>query len=151
MKPNEVKITVPSSLENLSLIRAMVKTYLELHQVSQRDVFQLLSVVDELSTNVVEHGYEYKPGDIILEIQKSNDIIRLVVEDNGVGFDVKELEKKEQKADKKHTHIGLVNTQQMLRTVYGEEATMEIQSEIDAGTCVTICLPLEKEVPLCGE
>ena len=64
---------------------------------------------------------------------------------------MKELEKKEQKADKKHTHIGLVNTQQMLRTVYGEEATMEIQSEIDAGTCVTICLPLEKEVPLCGE
>ena len=56
MKLNEVKITVPSSLENLSLIRAMVKTYLELHQVSQRDVFQLLSVVDELSTNVVEHG-----------------------------------------------------------------------------------------------
>ena len=34
MKPNEVKITVPSSLENLSLIRAMVKTYLEVHQGS---------------------------------------------------------------------------------------------------------------------
>ena len=95
MKPNEVKITVPSSLENLSLIRAMVKTYLELHQVSQRDVFQLLSVVDELSTNVVEHGYEYKPGDIILEIQKSHDIIRLVVEDNGVGFDEEKLSKEE--------------------------------------------------------
>lgn len=95
MKPNEVKITVPSSLENLSLIRAMVKTYLELHQVSQRDVFQLLSVVDELSTNVVEHGYEYKHGDIILEIQKSNDIIRLVVEDNGVGFDEEKLSKEE--------------------------------------------------------
>lgn len=95
MKPNEVKITVPSSLENLSLIRAMVKTYLELHQVSQRDVFQLLSVVDELLTNVVEHGYEYKPGDIILEIQKSNDIIRLVVEDNGVGFDEEKLSKEE--------------------------------------------------------
>lgn len=61
----------------------------------QRDVFQLLSVVDELSTNVVEHGYEYKPGDIILEIQKSNDIIRLVVEDNGVGICEEKLSKEE--------------------------------------------------------
>ena len=42
-----------------------------------------------------EHGYEYKPGDIILEIQKSNDIIRLVVEDNGVGFDEEKLSKEE--------------------------------------------------------
>ena len=39
MRPNEVKITVPSSLENLSLIRAMVKTYLEIHQVSQDSCF----------------------------------------------------------------------------------------------------------------
>lgn len=95
MKTNEVKITVPSSLENLSLIRAMVKTYLELQKVSARDVVQLLSVVDELSTNVVEHGYEYKPGDIILEIHKSNDVVRLVVEDNGVGFDKEKMSKEE--------------------------------------------------------
>lgn len=95
MRTNEVKITVPSSLENLSLIRAMVKTYLELQQVSQRDIVQILSIVDELSTNVVEHGYQYKAGDIILEIQKSNDIIRLVVEDNGVGFDERKLSKEE--------------------------------------------------------
>lgn len=33
--------------------------------------------------------------DIILEIQKSNDIIRLVVEDNGVGFDEEKLSKEE--------------------------------------------------------
>ena len=92
---NIIRMSIPSSLENLSLIRAMVKTYLELHQVSQRDVFQLLSVVDELSTNVVEHGYKYKPGDIILEIQKSNDIIQLIVEDNGIGFDEEKLSKEE--------------------------------------------------------
>ena len=54
-----------------------------------------MSVVDELSTNVVEHGYKYKPGDIILEIQKSNDIIQLIVEDNGIGFDEEKLSKEE--------------------------------------------------------
>lgn len=88
-------MSIPSSLENLSLIRALVKTYLEVQHINEKDIFQLLSVVDELSTNVVEHGYKYKPGDIILEIQKSNDVIQLIVEDNGIGFDEEKLSKEE--------------------------------------------------------
>ena len=110
-------------------------------------------MIEPLVENAVAHGLEPKQekGYVTVVAKEQNGKLWVQVKDNGVGFDVKELEKKEQKADKKHTHIGLVNTQQMLRTVYGEEATMEIQSEIDAGTCVTICLPLEKEVPLCGE
>ncbi|WP_373076920.1 ATP-binding protein [Fusobacterium varium] len=92
---NIIRMSIPSSLENLSLIRALVKTYLEVQHINEKDIFQLLFVVDELSTNVVEHGYKYKPGDIILEIQKSNDIIQLIVEDNGIGFDEEKLSKEE--------------------------------------------------------
>lgn len=92
---NIIRMSIPSSLENLSLIRALVKTYLEVQHINEKDIFQLLSVVDELSTNVVEHGYKYKPGDIILEIQKSNDIIQLIVEDDGIGFDEEKLSKEE--------------------------------------------------------
>lgn len=92
---NEVKIITSASLENLSLIRGLVKKYLELQKISQKDIFQLLSIVDELSTNVVEHGYDYKAGDIILELHKSNDIIRIIVEDNGAGFDEGKLSKEE--------------------------------------------------------
>lgn len=92
---NIIRMSIPSSLENLSLIRALVKTYLEVQHINEKDIFQPLSVVDELSTNVVEHGYKYKPGDIILEIQKSNDIIQLIVEDNGIGFDEEKLSKEE--------------------------------------------------------
>ncbi|MGL6065308.1 MAG: ATP-binding protein [Fusobacteriaceae bacterium] len=95
MKKNEVKLNVPSSLENLSLIRALVKTYLVFQKVDDKDVFQLLSVVDELATNVVEHGYQYKPGNMIIEIQKSNDIIKLIVEDNGSGFNERNISKDE--------------------------------------------------------
>ena len=95
LKKNEVKINIPSSLENLALIRALVKTYLELHHIDTKEVFQLLSVVDELATNVVEHGYKYQPGDIIIEISKSNDSIRLLVEDNGLGFDDTKISKQD--------------------------------------------------------
>ncbi|MGL5050494.1 MAG: ATP-binding protein [Fusobacteriaceae bacterium] len=92
---NEIKITIPSSLNNLSLARALVKTYLDVHNIDQKDIFQLLSVVDELATNVVEHGYQYQPGDLIIEIEKSDNIINLIVEDNGIGFDEAKKSKEE--------------------------------------------------------
>lgn len=92
---NEIKLYVPSSLKNLSIIRAMTKTYLEHQKVDQKDIMKILSIVDELATNVVEHGYEYKSGDIIIELQKNNDVIHLVVEDNGVGFDESKISKDE--------------------------------------------------------
>lgn len=92
---NEIKLYVPSSLKNLSIIRAMTKTYLEHQKVEQKDIMKILSIVDELATNVIEHGYEYKSGDIIIKLQKNNDIIHLVVEDNGVGFDESKISKDE--------------------------------------------------------
>lgn len=92
---NEIKLYVPSSLKNLSIIRAMTKTYLEHQKVEQKDIMKILSIVDELATNVIEHSYEYKSGDIIIELQKNNDIIHLVVEDNGVGFDESKISKDE--------------------------------------------------------
>nr|WP_307775415.1 ATP-binding protein [uncultured Cetobacterium sp.] len=92
---NEIKLYVPSSLKNLSIIRAMTKTYLEHQNVEQKDIMQILSIVDELATNVVEHGYEYKSGDIIIELQKNEDVIHLIVEDNGIGFDEDKISKDE--------------------------------------------------------
>ncbi|MGL4868560.1 MAG: ATP-binding protein [Cetobacterium sp.] len=92
---NEIKLYVPSSLKNLSIIRAMTKTYLEHQKVEQKDIMKILSIVDELATNVIEHGYEYKSGDIIIELQKNNDVIHLVVEDNGIGFYESKISKDE--------------------------------------------------------
>lgn len=92
---NEIKITLPSSLENITLIRALIKTYLEVQKVDSKDVLQLLSVVDELATNVVEHGYEYQSGDILIEVNLTNDNIKILVEDNGIGFNDKKVSKQE--------------------------------------------------------
>lgn len=92
---NEIKLYVPSSLKNLSLVRAMTKTYLEHQNVDKKDVLNILSIVDELVTNAIEHGYEYKSGNIIIELQKKNDVIHIVVEDNGIGFDESKISKAE--------------------------------------------------------
>jgi serine/threonine-protein kinase RsbW len=95
MKENEIKLTIPSSLQNISIIRAMIKAYFEHEHVDKGDSFQLLTVIDELSTNVVEHGYKYSRGNIIIRIEKEDHVISLVVEDNGIGFDDSKLSKEE--------------------------------------------------------
>lgn len=95
MKKNEIKILLSSALENLSVIRTLIRTYLKLHKVEERNIMEILTIIDELATNVVEHGYQYQPGDLIISMEKDENIIRLVVEDNGVGFDESKMSKEE--------------------------------------------------------
>ena len=95
LKKNEIKILLSSALENLSVIRTLIRTYLKLHKVEERNIMEILTITDELATNVVEHGYQYQPGDFIISMEKDENIIRLVVEDNGVGFDESKMSKEE--------------------------------------------------------
>lgn len=97
---NEIKILLSSALENLQVIRALVKTYLTIHNVEKRNIMEILTITDELATNVVEHGYQYKTGDLMISLKKENDLIKLVVEDNGIGFH-------EDKASKEEGGMGL--------------------------------------------
>lgn len=92
---NEIKILLSSALENLSVIRTLIRTYLTLHKVEERNIMEILTITDELATNVVEHGYQYQPGELIITIEKDGGIIKLVVEDNGVGFDESKMSKEE--------------------------------------------------------
>ena len=92
---NEIKILLSSALENLSVIRTLIRTYLTLHKVEERNIMEILTITDELATNVIEHGYQYQPGDLIINIEKDGNIIKLIVEDNGVGFDESKMSKEE--------------------------------------------------------
>ena len=95
LNKNEIKILLSSALENLSVIRTLIRTYLTLHKVEERNIMEILTITDELATNVVEHGYQYQPGELIITIEKDGSVIKLVVEDNGVGFDESKMSKEE--------------------------------------------------------
>ncbi|MBN1469715.1 MAG: ATP-binding protein [Fusobacteriaceae bacterium] len=82
-----IVLKVPSSLKLMSLVRNTVKHYLEIENVSDRDIFQILSVVDELATNAVEHGYNYgEKNSLIVKVLKEDKKVTMEVEDFGIGF-----------------------------------------------------------------
>ena len=84
---NRVKMFIPSFLSSLSTVRAMVRVYLREHHISELDEIQILSVVDELTTNAVEHAYSDSQGEIEVVLNYYNNTIFLTVEDFGRGFD----------------------------------------------------------------
>ena len=65
----------------------MIRVYLREHNISKLDEIQLLSVVDELTTNAVEHAYSDSQGEIEVVLNYYNNTIFLTVEDFGRGFD----------------------------------------------------------------
>ena len=73
---NRVKMFIPSFLSSLSTVRAMVRVYL-----------RELSVVDELTTNAVEHAYSNDKGEIEIVLNFYKKTIFLTVEDFGKGYD----------------------------------------------------------------
>ncbi len=103
-------------------------------------------IIEPLVENAVAHGLEPKQekGFIIVEVKKQHEKLWIQIKDNGVGFCVEDADQNVV-PDEKHTHIGIMNTKQMIRAVYGEEAEMHIESAAGEGTCVTILLPLEEE------
>ena len=84
---NKIKIFIPSFLEGLSTVRAMIRVYLREHNISKLDEIQLLSVVDELTTNAVEHAYSNDKGEIEIVLNFYKKTIFLTVEDYGKGYD----------------------------------------------------------------
>lgn len=91
---NRIKILIPSYLSSLSTVRAMVRVYLKRHNVGEADETVLLSVVDELTTNAVEHAYSYGKGEIKIVLNIYKETVFLTVEDFGKGY-IENLDSKE--------------------------------------------------------
>lgn len=86
--------------------------------------------------NAIEHGIKKKKegGTVRISTYKSNDEYHIIIEDDGVGFDVN---KKEYDNDKK-SHVGLENASERIKMIcHGD---VDVQSTIGKGTKVTIII-----------
>lgn len=87
--------------------------------------------------NAIKHGItkKYEGGTVKVSSRKIEDCFVVEVEDDGVGFDVSKT--------LSSGHLGLRNTKERLD--YYVKGTLEITSEIDVGTKVTIKIPVKAE------
>ncbi len=79
---------VPSSTENLALIREFVSNIGTQAGLDARDVGKLELAVDEACANVIEHAYGHDTSkDVVIRATFDADELRIDVEDTGRGFD----------------------------------------------------------------
>jgi serine/threonine-protein kinase RsbW len=87
------KLQVPSSTENLALIREFVTTVGKQATMSDEDIAKLELAVDEACANVIEHAYGH---DITKEVDVravfDEDEVRISVIDSGRGFDPEKID-----------------------------------------------------------
>lgn len=156
-REKESRITVAKELE-------LVEFYLYLQNARYQDKIRYEIVcaqesvredliprllIEPLVENAVSHGLEPKEGNgvVKMELFETEDKLHIIVEDNGVGFEQAEEERKETEGGslEAHTGTGIANTKRLLKAIYGENCRMDVSSKKGRGTRIEIILPKEKE------
>jgi two-component system sensor histidine kinase YesM len=114
--------------------------------------FVVKLILQPIVENSIGHGLkEGETGVIAIRAYSEGDFIKFMIKDNGYGMTPDKVEELRQSLldEKVYNGVGLKNVYQRLRIYYGEKANVEIASEEDEGTTVTIVIP--KEGALHGE
>lgn len=110
------------------------------------DVRILPMLLQPLVENALLHGILPKgsPGMVSLRLETCDDLLIIEVEDNGVGIPPDELEKLQTAIDSQmEGSYGLWNVHQRVRTQYGEEFGLSVQSTAGEGTLCILTIPVE--------
>jgi sensor histidine kinase YesM len=100
--------------------------------------------------NAITHGFRNKTAGCVIEVSAklTDDHVVISIADNGDGMSAKtllalqgQLDAKIENAPNGLGGIALVNIRRQLRSFYGEDASIRIESTIDQSTMVTLCFP----------
>ena len=139
-----------------------VRSYLEIQQVRYRDILRYeIHVQPELRgcvlpkltlqplvENALYHGIKLRRGlgCILVDAAQEDDRVRITVRDDGAGMPPERLQQLRQSLDtEEQVGFGLRTVYRRLRLLYGEQCSMELESEPGAGTTVTLRFPIRKE------
>lgn len=134
--------------------RIRVEIEVETGLLGMKTLKMLLQPIVE---NAVFHGLEKKRGKGIVQLTAhslSDNRIRYIVQDNGCGMDERQLQELSYrlgnpdalvpavKDDKQG--IGLANIYRRIKLFYGDAAEMDIQSQLNTGTLISITIPVHE-------
>ena len=136
------------------------QSYMNIQQVRYKNKFQVSFDIDSdildccivklvlqpILENAINYGVREMDdcGEIIVRGSRENDEILLTIADNGMGIPEEEVEflfTDTQRVHKKGSGVGLVNVNNRIKILFGEQYGLHIESELDEGTIVSIRIP----------
>ena len=103
-------------------------------------------ILQPILENAINYGVREMDdcGEIIVRGSRQKDEILLTVTDNGMGIPEEEVEfllTDTKRVHKKGSGVGLVNVNNRIKILFGEQYGLHIESELDEGTTVSIKIP----------
>ncbi|TGL45606.1 ATP-binding protein [Leptospira perdikensis] len=88
MEPNEEQVLeVPNHLDSLSLVRQTVRSFLG-NDLPSDITGKLVFCVDEVVTNIIEHGFPNQTQSLIqIKMKKISKQVEFIITDSGIPFD----------------------------------------------------------------
>ena len=111
---------VPSSTENLAMIRQFLDGIGQQAGISEGEVAKIVLAVDEACSNVIEHAYQRDAAqEVVIHVRFDDDALKVTISDTGLGFDPTKIEPQELEeliAKRKKGGLGL----RLIRTLMDE-------------------------------
>ncbi len=132
---NNIKIEMNANKNNITFSRGAVTSFLVNMPLTINFLNEIKTIISEAVTNAIVHGYNNdETKKIFLEFELNNDLLTLIVKDNGIGIEDVEKAKEPLFSTKlQEERAGLGFT---IMEVFSD--SMEIKSEINIGTTI-IC------------
>lgn len=125
-----------------------IKTYVELEKKRFGDILSVEYDIREqnfkvpslglqpIVENSIKHGIRGKnaPGLVIIRTYKENDEYKIIIEDDGIGFDVNQPPKEDGRS-----HVGMQNVKERLKQMCN--ASVKVESSPGNGCCTEITIP----------
>lgn len=86
---SDFAVTVPSDTSQAREVQERIIGLLEEREYSERDLFGVRLALEEALVNAIKHGNGMDPAkQVSIDCQFKDDRVRIVIEDEGGGFDV---------------------------------------------------------------
>lgn len=132
---NNVKIEMNANKNNITFARGAISSFLVNLPLTINFLNEIKTVISEAVTNAIVHGYNSNENEkVFLEFDLNNEVLTIIVKDNGIGIENIEKAKEPLFSTKlQEDRAGLGFT---IMEVFSD--SMEVISELNKGTTI-IC------------
>ncbi len=104
-------------------------------------------ILQPIIENSIYHGIEYMVDEGLIDITVSqiDDRVLLKVSDNGLGMSPKILENLLSTEPSSTSGVGIKNVNERIQLSFGKKYGIQVESELESGTTVSIWLPVMRE------
>ena len=85
---NNIKIQMDANKNNITFARGAIASFLVNLPLTINFINEIKTVISEAVTNAIVHGYNSDESKkVYLEFELSNDVLTMIVKDNGIGIE----------------------------------------------------------------